>query len=786
MENDKRTSPGKLLKEIASKHTNLGQRKKKKTKRLISVKKILVTPTTLRIEPPQVETANRVLRQFRAHLDRFLRVQFIDERGTQVHTSSNMSLNNDAVYNRLARVLRNGIQIGSVHYTFLAFSSSQLREHGCWFFANTTTVTVDNIRRWMGNFSEKRVAAKYAARMGQCFSSTQAITKLAEEQVEVIPDIERNEYTFSDGVGLISPELAQVVAHAHRHRQAQTSSAFQFRLGGAKGVLTVAKHLKEKVVQLRPSQIKFVSTHRMLEINRVGYASPVYLNRQVILLLSSLGVEDYRFMELLKEMLSQIDNILQDPVQCGVILKQNSDEYGIHRSMERIVSAGFLEAGDAYITNLIKVFRVSRLKEAKKKAKIHVPDATFALGVLDETNTLEPNQIFFQFIDGKVIQGDVVLYRCPCLHPGDVRVVQAVDCPALHDLHEVIVFSQKGERDVPSMCSGGDLDGDTYSIIWDNRLFPTNRNADPMTHKVESPGELNRHVEVSDIQDFFLDYVQNDNLGQIANAHMVFADMSPDGACADVCKRWAERHSVAVDFPKTGKVADISDMELPTSYPDFMEKKSKRSYESPKVLGQLYRAIDVNELNEYENGLESNPKYDNRMWVAGMEKYVYAARTLKEKYDEDVRDLMRQFGVPTEAELMSGSIVKWLKQDGRESFYEARNHARREVHRLREHWRHQHFPSLRKKKPKHSRAQKEEDEAKAAAWYYVTYHEVEQLAEDRRNKRLLSFPWVAEEILCKFARTNPNTPHAPLAELTVCSYARSQSNSSATTSSDEE
>ena len=223
---------------------------------------------------------------------------------------------------------------------------------------------------------------------------------------------------------------------------------------------------KNKKVALRTSQIKFESKHKKLEIIRSAYSSATYLNRQVVLLLSSLGVPDEIFSTLLKVMKEQLDKVLTDTIHCAAMLRANRDEFGIHRNMARLVDAGFLQAEDPYITNLIKVFRVSRLREAKRKAKIHVPGAVSVIGVLDETNTLKENQIFCQLPARKkgnhVIKGPCVLYRSPSLHPGDIRMVEAVDCPELHDLYDVVVFSQQGKRDLPSMCSGGDLDGDIY------------------------------------------------------------------------------------------------------------------------------------------------------------------------------------------------------------------------------------------------------------------------------------------------------------------------------------
>eukprot|EP00741_Cyanophora_paradoxa_P002589 tig00000605_g2512.t1 len=53
------------------------------------------------------------------------------------------------------------------------------------------------------------------------------------------------------------------------------------------------------------------------------------------------------------------------------------------------------------------------------------------MGVLDETDTLEEGEVFVQYRDPQsqrpvVLRGPVVVAKNPCLHPGDVRVVQAV------------------------------------------------------------------------------------------------------------------------------------------------------------------------------------------------------------------------------------------------------------------------------------------------------------------------------------------------------------------------
>jgi RNA-dependent RNA polymerase len=58
-------------------------------------------------------------------------------------------------------------------------------------------------------------------------------------------------------------------------------------------------------------------------------------------------------------------------------------------------------------------------------------------------------------------------------------------------------------------------------------------------------------VTVEHITDFFVKHAINNNLGQIANAWLIHADMK--GAGCQECLDLAQLHSRAVDFPKTGE-----------------------------------------------------------------------------------------------------------------------------------------------------------------------------------------------------------------------------------------
>ena len=73
-------------------------------------------------------------------------------------------------------------------------------------------------------------------------------------------------------------------------------SAFQVRIAGAKGVLMVKNELEGRQIRLRKSQTKFSSDDLSFNVIRCSTFGQGYLNRSLIILLSSLGVPDDYFM----------------------------------------------------------------------------------------------------------------------------------------------------------------------------------------------------------------------------------------------------------------------------------------------------------------------------------------------------------------------------------------------------------------------------------------------------------------------------------------------------------
>ena len=53
-----------------------------------------------------------------------------------------------------------------------------------------------------------------------------------------------------------------------------------------------------------------------------------------------------------------------------------------------------------------------------------------------------------------VLRGPVVVTRNPCLHPGDVRQLEAIDVPGLCHLVDCVVFPRQGSRPHPNEMAG--------------------------------------------------------------------------------------------------------------------------------------------------------------------------------------------------------------------------------------------------------------------------------------------------------------------------------------------
>jgi hypothetical protein len=327
-------------------------------------------------------------------------------------------------------------------------------------------------------------------------------------------------------------------------------------------MLSLDPRLEGDALVLRPSMIKFEgSTSTDIEICEAPYKPlPMYLNRQFIKILEDMGVEDRFFLNLQAQEVERLRMITDSPVNTSTFLRRQSIGTPVHLPwlINKMAMMDLDFRKDGFLRDVLEMAILMELRLLKHKTRIPVEKGWHLHGLMDETGFLEEGQIYCSVtIEGKsqaIVGKDLIVTRAPALHPGDVQLADGVMPPPgspLLKLSNCVCFSQRGVRDLPSMLSGGDLDGDRYYIMWDNNARPQRVFA-PADYPRQKPDELDRQVETTDMTDFFLKFMETDQLGRIAVLHRVLADQERDGTLNPKCITLAEMHSTAVDFSKTG------------------------------------------------------------------------------------------------------------------------------------------------------------------------------------------------------------------------------------------
>ncbi|VAH98767.1 unnamed protein product [Triticum turgidum subsp. durum] len=753
----------------------------------VEVRRLVITPSRAYCLPPEEELSNRLLRHYHHVADRFLRVTFMDE---AMQSLNNNTLNfyaapilqelmsqsfkqKTTVNMRVRTVMTSGFHMYGRKYSLLAFWPNQLRDRSAWFFAEDGNTTVEIIRQWMGQFTCRNVA-KHAARMGQCFSSSYATVTVQPHEVnENLEDIERNGYTFSDGIGKIAPELAMEVAKRLQLTADTPPSAYQIRFGGYKGVIAVWQRDSEDGIRLslRLSMKKFDSDHKVIEVLAWTRFQPGFLNRQIIVLLSSLGVSDAVFWRMQESMVGNLEKILTDSDAAFEITRRSCSPENANTAA-LMLSAGFGPGTEPHLRAMLLAIRSAQLHDLLEKTRIFVPKGRWLIGCLDELGILKYGQCFIRasapLLDPclvkhgtKIIVGTVVVAKNPCYHPGDVRILEAVDVPELRHMVDCLVFPQNGERPHPDEASGSDLDGDIYFVTWDDKLIPPRKKSwKPMDYSPPEVKLLPREVSQHDTVGFFLENMVSDNLGMISNAHVVHADLSDFGAMDEKCIHLAELAATAVDFPKTGKFVAMPSYLRPKIYPDFLLKEDSKSYKSEKILGRLYRSIQEDSGGNWDSDeawtLHDLP-YDNDLEVAGASDFLASAWQCKCSYDRQLNSLLNQYGVRTEAELVTGHIWSLPRNNSRK-LVDVKDRVKNAYNAFQKEYRSV-FESLTSDEVEIS----DDDvknlfyEMKASAWYQVTYHpkwtEKSRALLDPDDEEgmpvRLSFAWIAVDYLVR-------------------------------------
>ncbi|KAI7901753.1 RNA dependent RNA polymerase-domain-containing protein [Cokeromyces recurvatus] len=736
------------------------------------IRRVLITPTSIYPLQPVIEPMNNLQYHFQEYADRFLYVQFTDEHLEPIGPieDENQAPPNNKIYSRIFSILRRGLRIAGRTYEFLGSSIDNLREHGCWFFSPTHKMNRTKILHWMGDFQEIKTVSTFVNSVGQEFTPRLLTIEIKPNEIEEIDDYYYNDCNFTLDCGKMSPQIARDLAN--QLDMDYTPSVVRFNLCGSRGILMLSNFLTKRKIQLRSSQIRFESRNLQLEIIKVSKPNPVYLDKRSITLLSSLGVKDYIFQDILEDNLTSWGKDAHKKTSIYLELLVKHYKNNCMDDFQRILNCDFLDQRDPFIFNLVAAFQNSLVRGIKEDCKLYVKNGIRVFAIMDETGSLKPGEIFLQVTysaglssDKILVEGPCVVYRDSSCFPEDVKVVNAIKHPRLRHYTNVLVYCSHDMRDLPSSCSNDDNDEDNFTIIWDHRLIPTNTSTGIRSYKTTVTSNSLENITFKEAAKFFTTYISRDILHSLNDAYIALADRHKEGIFNGGCVYLSQHMSRALDFAKTGVYATLNHGLSRYPYPDFMNRNSLQTYYSNKSLGSLFRT--ANQL-KYSAYITNHCTYDPRLYVEDMYKYVVEARKMKAKYDHSLRILLGQYSVQTEIEFISGHIISWpkyLNPQRRPIYCE---HIRAAYGRLKYFWKQQFDSFLIYKNidgsPKEESEILEQIEARVAAWYYVTYHPSEHKSDVIYNSTLLrymSFPWVVDDYLCYVASKNSDRPILP-------------------------
>ncbi|KAK6355766.1 hypothetical protein TWF718_000148 [Orbilia javanica] len=371
--------------------------------------------------------------------------------------------------------------------------------------------TVPQVVKWLipPNQNKKMTTAKYNARVKLGFSRTILVT-LEDVKIEEEEDILSTKGSaMTDGCGTATYSVLQAIAE--QLKLDYTPSYFQIRHGGRKGLIVLdvensdPEFHGQPLIKYRTKQIKF-RTREDLNIEVVDYARPLKhgnVGQQFLAILHHNGVPKQTLNDLAKqaiekndiwELLEQADEpyfIKRFYQTVGLKERREKDQcfkyagsvpISAEERIIQMVDAGFTVSQSVALKNIVSG-RNEYLIDSWNNMRFAVPESTSVKCIPDFKQILREGEVFLQFSsDGlavenrpiKFLHGKVLVGRAPAYVASDIQTATAVIRPEVVEVYknfvDCIIFPTVGADSLASHLSGGDYDGDTVLVIWDQRL----------------------------------------------------------------------------------------------------------------------------------------------------------------------------------------------------------------------------------------------------------------------------------------------------------------------------
>lgn len=406
-------------------------------------------------------------------------------------------------------------------------------------------MTRDDLIRWHMPMEQQldKDFSKIWSRISLSLSSSNPTVTFEPQQIRFVSEhFSPAGKVMNDGCSVCSPKVMRMVRE--KLDLAETPTAVQGRLGGAKGVWFVDpdadRYSEEIYIKINDSQLKYPFHKEDKDVEKYDWARmtlfvlnyskepvPTTLNLQLVPILSRQGVPFETFKELLETHLEEdLDELFQAATN-RLTMRHWLSSHGLQgqspsgeiptidsgtplcqeQQMAMLLDAGFDPVECNFLMEKVIMIVRQYCDKILEKLHIRVPCSTVVYCVADPTGTLKEGEVSLQFSKGFMdpitqtrrgcIEGDVLVARNPAHLPTDIQKVRAVHPthPGLRDLKDVIVFSQQGDIPLADMLSGGDYDGDKPWVCWDQRIVSTFQNS--RSFKAFKSWDSHQHFEPS-------------------------------------------------------------------------------------------------------------------------------------------------------------------------------------------------------------------------------------------------------------------------------------------------
>ncbi|CAN8257589.1 unnamed protein product [Cochlearia groenlandica] len=581
----------------------------------------------------------------------------------------NTSTYSNGRYLRYKEIAKNGIMIGLRRYQFFVFKDGGKEEKKkdfstkgvkCYFIRTDSTssndmgkpyifsgISIHEARMHFMHVHTLPSLANYMARFSLILSKTKKLEVDMKEIVfepiddihchdqnaNVVLDKNKKPCIHSDGTGYISEDLARMCpvnilkGKCLRSYNSQPL-LIQFRMFydgyAVKGTFLLNKKIPPRTVQVRPSMIKVYkdpdllnfSTFNALEV--VTTSNPpkrTKLSRNLVALLSYGGIPDDFFLDILLNTLEE-SKIIFNNKRAALRAAINYGEMDNHNAAQMIMVG--IPLDEPHLKDHLSTLLYTE-KNDLKAGKLPVTESYYLMGTVDPTGKLKENEVCVILETGQ-ISGDVLVYRNPGLHFGDIHVLKATYVKALEDYvgnsKYAVFFPQKGPRSLGDEIAGGDFDGDLYFISRNPELLEHYKPSEPWVSltppsksiSARKPSQLSPEELEEELFGMFLKtrFHGSSVIGTAADSWLTIMDryitLGDERAeeKAEMMKKMLKLIDIyydALDAPKKGATVYLPGDLIPDIYPHYMDKRDT-TFKSTSILGMMYDFVKSQTTDE--------------------------------------------------------------------------------------------------------------------------------------------------------------------------------------------